>query len=362
MAEQDQGMRAAGRDDHGVDRQRRGCLGVAALAAIASPFALLGEPLSQTTSSSGSRTVASSTGAPALGPLKHVPAGVLSVGYAELGPSDGTPVLLLHGWPYDIDSYAEVAPILAAAGYRAIVPYLRGHGATRFLSADTPRNGQQAALAYDILAFMDSLGIEEAVLAGYDWGGRIANVIAALWPGRCKAMVVASGYLIGSQELGKVPLSPRAELQWWYQHYFATPRGEAGYAKNTAEFARLIWQLASPRWSFDASTFARSLPAFDNPDHVAITIHNYRWRLGLASGEPVYDGIESMLAAFPAIAVPSISVEGDANGAPHPDPATYAKRFTGRYEHRLLAGGIGHNPSQEAPAAFARAILDADRL
>ncbi len=345
-----------------IDLDRRYCMRSAALVALASPFAGVTPAGAETPPVLTAMPQQASNRAATLGPLKHVAAGVLDVAYAELGPADGPSVLLLHGWPYDIDSYADVAPVLAAAGCRVLVPYLRGHGATRFLSADTPRNGQRAALAIDIVAFMDALKIKKAAIAGYDWGGRIANVIAALWPERCTAMVTASGYLIGSQEIGRAPLAPRAELRWWYQYYFATPRGEAGYAKNTAEFARLIWELASPRWTFDDATFARSLPAFANPDHVAITLHNYRWRLGLVGGDPAFEAIEAKLAELPSIGVPTVSVEGDANGAPHPDPTSYAKRFTGKYEHRLLTGGIGHNPPQEAPHEFAQTIIDASRL
>ena len=293
--------------------------------------------------------------------LKRIAAGVLDVGYAEDGPADGAPVLLLHGWPYDIFSYVDVAPLLAMAGYRVIVPWLRGYGGTRLRSADMPRNAQQAALAVDVTALMDALKIETAVIGGFDWGARTANIVAALWPERCRAMVSVSGYLIGSQEANRAPLPPKAEFQWWYQYYFATERGRDGYAKHRKDFARLIWALASPRWHFDDAAFARSAAAFDNPDHVAITIHNYRWRLGLAQGEAQYDGLEKRLAAFPAIAVPTITMEGDANGAPHPQPATYAKRFTGRYEHRLIRGGIGHNLPQEAPEAFARAVIDVAR-
>lgn len=283
---------------------------------------------------------------------------MFDVGYVELGPGNGTPVILLHGWPYDIQSYAAVAPILAASRFRVLVPYLRGHGTTCFLSASTSRNGQQYALAADLLAFMDALGVKSAVLVGYDWGGRIANVVAALRPDRCIGMVTGSGYLIGSQAAGRKPLPPKSELQWWYQYYFATPRGEAGYAKYTHEFARLIWQLASPRWAFDDATFARSALALDNPDHIAVTVHNYRWRLGLAEGDRAFDDMEARLATLPVIRVPSISLQGDANGAPHPDPANYASKFIGRYEHRALDGGIGHNPPQESPLAFAKAIVD----
>jgi pimeloyl-ACP methyl ester carboxylesterase len=300
--------------------------------------------------------------APDFGPLKRIAAGDLDVAYAEAGPADGPPVLLLHGWPYDIHTYAEVAPLLAEAGYRVIVPYLRGYGPTRFRSAATPRNGQPAALASDAIALLDALGIERAVVGGCDWGARTACILAAMWPERCKALVSVSGYLIGSQAANTAPLPPEAEQQWWYQFYFATDRGRAGYAANTDAFARLIWRLASPRWSFDDATFARSATAFDNPDHVAITIHNYRWRLSLAEGEARYDALERRLAAFPPIRVPAITLEGDANGAPHPSPESYAKRFEAAYEHRLVTGGVGHNLPQEAPEAFARAILDAARM
>jgi len=294
--------------------------------------------------------------------LRQIDAGVLDVGFAESGPASGATVILLHGWPYDIHTYVDVAPLLAAEGYRVIVPYLRGYGTTRFRSSDTPRNGQQAALAVDTVALMNALGVERAIIGGCDWGARTANIIAAEWPGRCKALVSVSGYLIGSQASNEGPLPPKAELQWWYQFYFATARGQAGYSKYTREFARLIWEIASPKWAFDDGVFARSATAFDNPDHVAIAIHNYRWRLGLASGEAKYDAMERRLAAFPSIQVPTITMEGDANGAPHPEPGTYRKRFDGPYQHRLVEGGIGHNLPQEAPQAFAQAIVDADRL
>ena len=292
------------------------------------------------------------------GPLKQVDAGVLNVGYAEAGPADGPPVILLHGWPYDIHAFVDVAPALAAAGYRLIVPHLRGYGTTRFLSSDTPRNGQPSALGADVIALMDALKIQQATLAGFDWGARTANIVAALWPERVKAMVSVSGYLIGSQELGRMPLPPKAELEWWYQFYFATERGRAGYDKYRHDFSKLIWQLASPEWKFDDATFNRSAAAFDQPDHVDIVIHNYRWRLGLADGERKYDDFEKRLATFPVITVPTITLEGDANGAPHPDPSTYAKKFSGKYEHRLITGGIGHNLPQEAPQAFAQAVVD----
>ncbi len=282
------------------------------------------------------------------------------MGFAELGPHDGPTVILLHGWPYDIHTYADVAPLLAGRGYRTIVPYLRGYGTTRFISDETMRNAQQSALAADVVALMDALGIETATIGGCDWGARTANIVAALWPERCRAMVSVSGYLIGNQRAGMLPLPPAAELQWWYQYYFATERGRAGYAEFTPDFAKLIWRLASPKWTFDDATFARSAGAFENPDHVAIVIHNYRWRLGLAGGDPAFDELEERLAQGPSISVPTITLEGDANGAPHPDPTAYAKRFSGRYEHRLITGGIGHNLPQEAPEAFAQAVVDVD--
>ena len=294
------------------------------------------------------------------GALKQVEAGLLSVGYGEAGPPDGQAVLLLHGWPYDIHSFGEVTPVLAAAGYRVIVPFVRGYGPTCFLSGDTLRNGQQAALAVDVIALMDALGIEKAILAGFDWGGRSADVVAALWPDRCRALVSVSGYLIGSQAANQAPLPPQAEHVWWYQFYFATDRGRAGYDKYRREFNKLIWQLASPKWAFDDATFARSAAAFDNPDHVAIVIHNYRWRIGLAAGESQYDDLERRLAVAPAIAVPAITLEGDANGAPHADASAYAHMFSGKYAHRVVEGGVGHNLPQEAPQAFAQAVIDVD--
>jgi pimeloyl-ACP methyl ester carboxylesterase len=297
-----------------------------------------------------------------LGPLKHVRAGVLDVAYAELGPADGPVVILLHGWPYDIHSYDRVAPALAAKGYRVLVPYARGYGETRFLSAKTMRNAEPAALAQDVIDFMDALKIPHAELAGFDWGARSADIVAALRPERVKALVSVSGYLIGSQASGKSPLPPSAELQWWYQYYFATDRGRDGYTRYRHDFARLIWKLASPKWNFDDATFERSAAALDNPDQVAIVIHNYRWRLGLAQGESRYAALEKRLAKFPSISVPTITMEGDANGAPHPPEAAYAKRFTGKYEYRLITGGIGHNLPQEDPQAFTQAVIDAGHL
>ena len=295
-----------------------------------------------------------------LGPIKQIDAGVLNVGYAEVGPANGRPVLLLHGWPYDIHSYVDVAPFLSARGYRVIVPYLRGYGTTSFLSKNTVRNAQQSAVAADAIALMDALKIEKAIIGGFDWGARTANIMAALWPERCKAMVSVSGYLIGSQAANRMPLPPKAELDWWYQFYFATERGRAGYEKYRREFNKLIWQLASPKWNFDDATFDRSASSFDNPDHVEIVIHNYRWRLGLAEGERQYDDVERRLAQGPVVNVPSITLEGDANGAPHPEPSVYAKKFSGKYSHRLIKGGVGHNLPQEAPRAFADAVVEVD--
>jgi len=294
--------------------------------------------------------------------LRRVQTNLLEIAYAELGPAGGPPVILLHGWPYDIHSFAEVAPQLAADGYRVIVPYLRGYGETRFLSAEAMRNGQPAALALDTVAMMDALKVPRAVLAGFDWGARTADIIAALWPERCLGLVAVSGYLIGSQAAGRSPLTPEAELRWWYQFYFATERGRAGYEQHRRDFARLIWRMASPKWAYDEATFNRSAGAFDNPDHVAVVIHNYRWRLGLAEGEPRYEQAERQLAAAPAITVPTITLEGDANGAPHPEPLAYAAKFTGPYVHRTLTGGVGHNLPQEAPQAFAQAVVDVTEL
>ncbi|WP_250474617.1 alpha/beta hydrolase [Caballeronia sp. GAFFF1] len=305
---------------------------------------------------------AGTASAASFGDIRQINAGTLNIGYAQAGPENGPPVILLHGWPYDIHSFAEVAPMLAAAGYRVIVPYLRGYGSTRFLSADTPRNGQQAVVAVDIIALMDALRIQKALVAGFDWGARTADIVAALWPERCKALVSVSGYLIGSQEANRAPLPPKAEYAWWYQFYFATERGRAGYEANRRAFSKLIWQTASPEWHFDDATFERSAQAFDNPDHVAVVIHNYRWRLGLAEGEPQYDALEKRLAAAPPITVPTITMEGDANAAPHPSPSAYAKKFTGKYRHIDVGGGVGHNLPQEAPKAFADAVIAVDRM
>jgi pimeloyl-ACP methyl ester carboxylesterase len=329
-----------------VNDERRRFIGAAAAALAAAQLGV-------------TSTVASAAApAPPFEAIKQIRAGVLDVGYVETGPAHGQPVLLLHGWPYDIHAFHEVAPILAARGYRVIVPFLRGYGSTRFLSAETVRNGEPAALAIDAIALMDALKIRQAILGGFDWGARTADIVAALWPERVKALVSVSGYLVGSQAAGKQPLPPEAELQWWYQFYFATERGRLGYEKNTRAFNKLIWKLASPKWAFDDATFERSAASFDNPDHVAIVIHNYRWRMGLADGERQYDPIEQKLAAAPTIAVPTVTMEGDANGAPHPPPEAYRTKFTGRYEHRTINGGIGHNLPQEAPRDFAQAIID----
>ena len=342
-----------------IDRQRRSFVGAVALTIAAAELGGIESARAQPgkDKSTGPRGTEPGTHT-SFASLKQIDAGVLNVGYAEAGPADGPPVILLHGWPYDIYSFVDVAPLLASAGHRVIVPYLRGYGTTRFLSSETVRSGQPSAVAVDIVGLMDALKIEKATLAGFDWGARTANIIAALWPERCKAMVSVSGYLIGTQEAGKTPLPPKAELQWWYQYYFATERGRAGYDKYRHDFAKLIWQIASPKWDFDDATFNRSAASFDNPDHVAIVIHDYRWRLGLAEGEPKYDDLEKRLAGGPVITVPTITMEGDANGAPHPEPSSYAKMFSSKYSHRTVKGGIGHNLPQEAPQAFAEAVID----
>jgi pimeloyl-ACP methyl ester carboxylesterase len=342
-----------------INRSRRHFFGAAAMTIAAAQFTLSGPANAQPGKTKlgdlpkirrGTNTSFAS--------LKQIDAGVLNVGYAEAGPADGPAVILLHGWPYDIYSFVDVAPLLASAGYHVIVPYLRGYGTTHFLASETFRNGQPSALAVDVIALMDALRIEKATVAGFDWGGRSADIVAALWPERCKALVSVSGYLVGSQEAGKMPLPPKAELQWWYQYYFATERGRAGYDKYRHDFSKLIWQLASPKWNFDDATFDRSAAAFDNPDHVAIVVHNYRWRLGLAEGESKYDDLEKRLAAAPVITVPTITLEGDDNGAPHLEASAYAKKFSGKYAHRIVKGGVGHNLPQEAPHAFAEAVIE----
>jgi pimeloyl-ACP methyl ester carboxylesterase len=338
---------------------RRHFLGVTAMSLAAGEFGMAELASAKPGKSADLPTVAAGTNT-SFGALKQIDAGVLNIGYAEAGPAKGPMVILLHGWPYDIYSFVDVTPMLATAGYRVIMPYLRGYGATRFLSDATARNAQQSVVAVDVIALMDALKIPKALIAGFDWGARTACIVAALWPERCKALVSVSGYLIGNQEAGKHPLPPSAERDWWYQFYFATERGRIGYEQNRRDFAKLIWHTASPKWNFDDATFARSAAAFDNPDHVAIVIQNYRWRMGLAAGEPQYDDLERRLAEGPAIKVPTITLEGDANGAPHPEPAAYRSKFTGRYTHRTLAGGIGHNLPQEAPKAFAEAIVEVD--
>jgi len=341
-----------------VNRDRRQLLGSAAVTVASAQLGVIAFANAQSAKATAAPSPIKPGTRTSLGSLRQIDAGPLNVGYAEAGPGNGPAVVLLHGWPYDIHSFVDVAPLLASAGYRVVVPYLRGYGTTRFLSSATLRNGQQSALAQDIVDLLDALKIQKAILGGFDWGARTADIIAALWPERCKALVSVSGYLIGSQKAGMVPLPPQAEYQWWYQYYFATERGREGYDKYRREFSKLIWQLASPKWKFDEATFVRSAAALDNRDHVSIVIHNYRWRLGLAEGEAKYDELEARLAASPNITVPTITLEGDANGAPHPEPGAYAKKFSGKYEHRTIDGGVGHNLPQEAPQAFAQAILD----
>ena len=342
-----------------IDLHRRRFMSTAAMTIAATQIAMSGSANAQYNKTNPAVVPPIKSGTnTSFASLKQIDAGLLNVGYAEGGPAEGPAVVLLHGWPYDIHSYVDVAPLLASAGYRVIVPYLRGYGPTRFLSSDTVRNGQQSVVALDIVALMDALKIEKAVFGGFDWGARTANIIAALWPARCKGLVSVSGYLIGSPASNEAPLPPQAEFEWWYQFYFATERGRAGYDKYRHDFSKLIWKLASPKWAFDDATFDRSAAAFDNPDHVAIVIHNYRWRLGLAEGEPKYDDLEKQLATGPVITVPTITLEGDANGAPHPDPGSYAKKFSGKYANRIIKGGVGHNLPQEAPRDFAQAVAD----
>ena len=346
------------------DPSRRGFLGTTAIGlGAAAEFALMGTARAQPAQGAAPILNSGSTSSTAsFAELRQINAGLLNVGYAEAGPADGPVVVLLHGWPYDIHSFVEVAPLLAAAGYRVIVPHLRGHGSTRFLSKDTLRNGQQAAVALDIIALLDALKIRKAVFAGFDWGARTADIVAALWPERCEALVSVGGYLIGNREAIKAPLPPAAEYAWWYQFYFATEHGRAGYEQNRHEFAKLIWRTASPKWAFDDAVFARSAASLDNPDHVDIVIHNYRWRQSLADGERGYDDLERRLAVGPLITVPTIVLEGDANGAPHATgDASFRKKFSGKYDYRVISGGIGHNPPQEAPGAFAQAVIDVAR-
>jgi pimeloyl-ACP methyl ester carboxylesterase len=340
-----------------ISASRRKLLGATALGFVAAQLAAAAPAFAQ---NNARRRGTTSTGS--FAPLKQINAGVLNVGYAEDGPSDGPAVFLLHGWPYDIHSYVDVAPLLAAKGYRAIVPYLRGYGTTSFLSDATMRNAQQSAVALDMIALMDALKIQKAIFAGFDWGARTADIMAVLWPERCKAIVSVGGYLIGSPAANKVPYPPAPTLAFWYQYYFATEIGQAGYQKYLHDFAKLIWQTASPKWNFDDATFERSAASLNNPDHVAITIHNYRWRIGLADGERKYDDLEKRLAALPVVAVPTITMEGDANGAIHAPSTAYRDKFSGDYEYRLITGGVGHNLPQEAPDAFAKAIIDVDKV
>ncbi|MFD0034323.1 alpha/beta fold hydrolase [Streptomyces sp. NPDC055059] len=339
--------------------------GAVGTAAVSSASRLGSSPASSSaaTPRGGSATPADrAEGLTSFTSLKQVRAGELDIGYAEAGPAHGPVVILLHGWPYDIHSYVDVAPLLAVKGYRVIVPYLRGYGTTTFLSQSTFRNGQQAVVAMDIIALMDALRIEKALLGGFDWGARTADIIAALWPQRCKALVSVTGYLITNREKNKQPLPPAAEWAWWYQYYFTTERGELGLAEYRHDFAELIWRNVSPTWHFDDATFNRTASAFNNPDYVSIVIHNYRWRLGLAAGNPRFDGIEAKLATGPAIDVPTITVDGASDPfTPPGDGAAYRAKFTGPYTHRTLQH-IGHNVPQEAPEAFAQAVLDADRL
>ena len=344
-----------------VNPDRRRFLGAAAMTIAASRFGLIGvantriksrRPESATTGEQRPYT--------SFGPIKQVDAGLLNVGYAEEGPPSGPAVILLHGWPYDIHSYVDVAPLLAAKGFRVIVPYLRGYGSTRFLSSETFRNAQQSAVATDVIALMHALEINRAIIGGFDWGARTAGIMAALWPERCKAIVSVSGYLITNQKANLQPLPPKAELGWWYQYYFATDRGQRGYDENRREFNKLIWKIVSPKWAFDDATFNRTAAAFDNADHVGIVIHNYRWRLDLAKGEPRYDQLEQKLFTGPVIAVSAITIGSDFDGAAA-DGQPYAKKFTGKYSHRVF-DGIGHNVPQEAPEKFAQAVIDADHL
>ena len=344
-----------------INHQRRRFFSQAALTIAATQLGMFGSASAQSNKEKGARGPAIKAGAhTSFDSLKQVDAGLLNVGYAEAGPANGGPVILLHGWPYDIYSYVDVAPLLASAGYRVIVPYLRGYGSTRFLSSDTFRNGQQSVVALDIVALMDALKIQQAVIGGFDWGARTADIMAVLFPERCKAIVSVGGYLIGSPAANKEPLPPQAELAWWYQFYFATERGKLGYSKNTCDFNKLIWQTASPKWHFDDATYDRTAASFSNPDHVAIAIHNYRWRLGLAEGENKYDDLEKRLAESPVITLPTITLDGDANGAPHAPAAAYRNKFSGKYDARLITGGVGHNLPQEAPQAFAQAVIDVD--
>ena len=340
-----------------INHHRRRFLGTAAMTIAAAELVMIGSANAQSSKIKPGIKPGTNT---SFNSLKQIDAGVLNVGYAEAGPADGPAVILLHGWPYDIYSFIDVAPLLASAGYRVIVPHLRGHGTTRFLSPGTFRNAQQSVVALDIIALMDALKIGKAILAGYDWGARTANIIAALWPERCKAMVSVNGYLINNLERNKLPLPPKAKWGWWYQYYFATERGRAGLDANRRDLAKLIWKFNSPKWDFDDATFDRTAASFDNPDYVSIVIHNYRWRLSLAEGDPQYDDLEKRLAEGPVIAVPTITLDGDSDGvAPATDGTSYAGKFSGKRTHRIIKG-IGHNLPQEAPQAFTEAVVEVD--
>ena len=329
-----------------IDQPRRRFVGTAAMTIAAAQLGAIASSSARTDSNTSFKS------------LKQINAGLLNVGYAEDGPPDGPSVVLLHGWPYDIYSVVDVAPLLASKGDRVIVPYLRGYGTTSFLSGATMRNAQQSAVALDMIALMDALKIQKAIVAGFDWGARTANIMAVLWPERCRAMVSVGGYFIGSPATNQVPYPPAPTLAFWYQYYFATEIGEAGYRKYLHDFVKLIWQTASPKWNFDDATFERSAASLNNPDHVAITIHNYRWRIGLVDGERKYDDLEKQLAELRVVAVPTITLEGDANGAIHRPSTAYRDKFSGKYEYRLITGGVGHNLPQEAPQAFAQAVID----
>jgi pimeloyl-ACP methyl ester carboxylesterase len=346
-----------------IDRERRSLFGTAAmtLAAAQVGFSTLAYAESGETATRALSDVKPGAHT-SFASIKQIDAGLLNVGYAEDGPADGPAVILLHGWPYDIHSFVDVAPLLASAGYRVIVPYLRGYGSTTFLDSGTFRNAQQSAVGLDIIALMDALKIPKATVAGFDWGARTADVMAVLWPERCKAIVSVGGYLISSPAGNQVPWPPEPAFLFWYQYYFATPVGKAGYAKYLDEFNKFIWRQASPKWNFDDATYDRSAASFHNPDHVDIVMHDYRWRLGLADGERKYDELEKRLAALAPITVPTITMEGDANGAIHAPAAAYRNRFSGKYEYRLITGGVGHNMPQEAPQAFADAVAAVEHL
>jgi pimeloyl-ACP methyl ester carboxylesterase len=343
-----------------IDQPRRRFLGTAAMTIAAAQVGGM--------ASAAAQTVKAASKVPAIKPgtntsfksLKQINAGLLSVGYAEDGPADGPAVVLLHGWPYDIHSYVDVTPLLASKGYHVIVPYLRGYGTTRFLARDTVRNAQQSLVGLDIIALMDALKIQTATIAGFDWGARTVDVMATLWPERCKAIVSVGGYLISTPAGNQVPWPPEPAFLFWYQYYFATPVGKAGYEKYLDQFNKFIWHQASPKWNFDDATYERTAASFHNPDHVDIVMHDYRWRLGLADGERKYDDLEKRLAALAPIAVPTITMEGDSNGAIHAPSTAYRNKFSGKYDYRLVTGGVGHNLPQEAPQAFAQAVIDAD--